>query len=109
VIRIGLLALAVSACTAGASASPVATDQVQLPKSYRFAPEVITVAEGTTVIWTNDDNFSHSVQLRDEPPPGQVLKPGAQATRTFDVAGTFPYVCTFHPQDMAGTVIVTGG
>ena len=36
------------------------------------------------------------------------LSPGATATRTFDAAGTFPYLCTRHPQDRQGSVEVTG-
>jgi plastocyanin len=28
-------------------------------------------------------------------------------TRAFPTAGTFHYVCAFHPQNMKGTVVVT--
>ena len=42
---------------------PVATTEVQLPRSYRFAPAAITVPVGATVTWTNDDNFTHTVQV----------------------------------------------
>ena len=102
-------ALVLVGCTGtGAGASPVATDRVDLPRSYRFEPEAITVSAGATVTWTNSDNFSHSVQFEGETAPGQVMRQGEQAKRTFDAAGTFPYLCTFHPRDMTGTVIVTG-
>jgi plastocyanin len=36
------------------------------------------------------------------------MPPGASATHTFDSAGTYAYVCSLHPQNMKGTVIVTG-
>jgi plastocyanin len=36
-----------------------------------------------------------------------VLAPGEQVERTFATAGTFPYVCAYHAQDMRGTVIVS--
>jgi plastocyanin len=109
VIRLAALAFVVAACaTSGAGASPVATDRVDLPRSYRFAPAAIIVAAGTTVTWTNSDNFTHSVQFPDEPAPGQVMRPGEQATRTFTQTGTFDYVCTFHPQDMTATVTISG-
>jgi plastocyanin len=37
------------------------------------------------------------------------MKPGAQATRTFPTAGTFDYVCSLHPREMRGSVVVGGG
>ncbi|HEU5204978.1 MAG TPA: plastocyanin/azurin family copper-binding protein [Candidatus Limnocylindrales bacterium] len=84
---------------------PVATTDVQLPRSYRFDPVAITVTVGATVTWTNGDNFTHNVAFEGSQP--MKLSPGATATRTFDTAGTFPYQCTLHPQDMQGTVEVT--
>ena len=90
-----------------ASADPVATSAVDLPKSYRFTPEAITVAAGTTVTWTNSDNFMHNVAFEGQEP--LTMSPGATASRTFDTAGTYPYVCSLHPTDMRGSVRVTGG
>jgi plastocyanin len=105
-----LLGLSVAACSSPASADgPVATDRVDLPPSYRFAPEAITVPSGTTVTWTNDDHFTHSVQFLDGGLPGEplLMEPGASTTFTFTAAGTFAYQCHLHPQNMTGTVIVT--
>ena len=104
-----LLALAAIGCSssgAAANASPVATTSVDLPKSYKFAPTAITVAPGSTVTWTNDDNFTHSVRIEGGTP--MVIKPGEKTTFTFDKPGTFKYDCSFHPQDMKGEVVVTG-
>jgi len=104
-----LLALAAIGCSssgAAANANPVATTSVDLPKSYKFAPTAITVAAGSTVTWTNDDNFTHSVRIEGGTP--MVMKPGEKATFTFDKAGTFKYDCSFHPQDMKGEVVVSG-
>jgi plastocyanin len=96
-----------AACTTAAqSAGPVATDRVDLPRSYRFAPAEITVPVGTTVTWTNNDQFSHSVRL--EGGPDLVARPGESVTYTFEAAGFYPYTCTFHPNDMDGSVLVTG-
>jgi plastocyanin len=90
-----------------ASAAPVSTDHVDLPKSYRFEPAVIEVPAGTTVTWTNDDNFTHSIQVE-----GQTevysLKPGERVAISFDRPGEYSYLCTYHPQNMKGKVIVTG-
>ena len=78
---------------------------MDLPRSYRFAPPAITVPAGTTVTWTNSDTFSHNVRFEGAEP--QTMRPGEQTTRTFEEPGLFPYVCTFHAQDMTGSVLVT--
>jgi plastocyanin len=103
---VAALALATAACAQQASSSPVATTTVDLPKSYRFAPAAITVQAGSTVTWTNNDNFTHNVAFQGEAP--RTMAPGEEATRAFPSAGTFAYQCTLHPTDMQGSVIVTG-
>ena len=106
-----LLAVALAGCAGGATATgpetAVATTTVSLPKSYKFEPVAITVPVGATVTWTNDDEFTHNVSFDGSEPQG--MRPGEQATRTFDQAGTYAYLCTLHPREMQGTVIVTGG
>jgi plastocyanin len=105
-----LLALGlVAACARpSASGSPVATTKVDLPASYRFEPADITVPAGSTVTWTNHDNFTHSVQFLDGP-GGQpmMMKPGESTTFTFTSTGLVHYQCSLHPQQMKGTVTVT--
>ena len=95
------------ACASSAGAEPVATDQVNLPPSYRFEPAAITVPDGTTVTWTNNDHFTHTVRLVDD--GGEVLElaPGASVSHTFTGPGEHRYDCSFHPSDMTGTVVVT--
>ena len=100
------LTIALAAC-AEAPAEPVATDTVNLPPSYRFEPEVITVADGTTVTWTNNDNFTHNVRLLDDGGDTLELPPGESVSFTFTGPGEHRYDCSFHPNDMTGTVIVT--
>ena len=104
-----LFALLLAACSqAAAPAAPVATNQVDLPRSYRFAPEDITVQAGTTVTWTNNDNFTHSVRLLDSGEV-QMMKPGESVSHTFTTPGLFRYDCSLHPKDMHGSVLVGGG
>jgi plastocyanin len=93
----------------GAGGGAVATSVVDLPRSYRFAPEAISVPAGTTVTWNNNDNFSHSVLFVDGGLPTEplLMQPGESATFTFAAPGTYSYVCHLHPQDMRGTVTVT--
>ena len=97
-----------AACQAAAPTAPVATNQVDLPRSYKFAPEEITVAVGTTVTWTNNDNFTHSVRLLDTGSV-QIMKPGESVTQAFTAPGLYRYDCSFHPKDMHGSVLVGSG
>jgi plastocyanin len=83
---------------------PVATNQVLLPKSYKFEPAAIVVKAGTSVTWRNDDNFSHTVKLEDG--GDHELGRGESVTIHFAKPGTYHYVCTLHPHDMRGEVIV---
>ena len=95
------------ACAAPQSADvePVATDTVNLPPSYRFEPAAITVPAGATVTWTNNDNFTHNVHLEGEDP--LTMRPGESVSQTFDSPGAYEYVCSLHPNDMQGSVLVT--
>lgn len=107
----GVAALLVLALLAGcgsnaaSAAAPVKTNQVDLPPSYRFDPPVIEVPAGTTVTWTNHDNFTHSVQVAGG--PVHDMKPGQTVSITFDQPGEYAYLCTYHAQNMKGKVIVT--
>ena len=98
--------VALAGCGGGAGGgAPVATSDIAMARSYRFDPVTATVAAGTTVTWTNDDNFTHNVRL------GDVIvgeaAPGASVSYEFAEAGTFAYDCSLHPQDMTGTIVVT--
>jgi len=105
---VGLLAvLALASCSAAQSTAPVATSTVDLPPSYKFVPADITVAAGTEVTWTNHDNFTHSVRLVDDGGDVLVMKPGESVSFTFTTPGLRHYDCSFHSQNMKGTVLVT--
>ncbi len=100
-----LLAAACSAGTGSPAATPVATDTVDLPPSYRFEPAAITVPAGTTVTWTNSDNFTHNVQIGAG--EAMLMQPGQSVSHTFAEPGLYEYICSLHPNDMQGTVLVT--
>ena len=106
VLGVGLL---LAGCAAEAPAEPVATNVVDLPPSYKFAPEAITVVDGTTVTWTNNDNFSHNVRLLDDGGEMLEMAPGESVSYTFTGPGEHRYDCSYHPKDMIGAVVVTEG
>jgi plastocyanin len=99
-----VLAAALAGCGGSDDSTPVATNEVTMVKSYRFDPKVIEVKAGSTVTWTNDDNFTHTVQV-DGQPDHEVDK-GKSVSIRFDKPGTYHYVCRLHRHDMDGTVIV---
>lgn len=88
----------------GESSEPVATTEVKMVKSYRFDPKTIEIEAGQTVTWTNEDNFTHTVQVEGQ--EDHKVGQGESVEITFDEPGTYEYVCTLHSQDMDGTVIV---
>lgn len=100
VLGAGVLA---AGCGTGTS-EPVATTKVTMAKSYRFDPKTIEVDAGSTVTWTNDDNFTHTVQVDGQ--EDHKVGRGESVSIAFGTPGTYHYVCTLHRQDMDGEVIV---
>jgi plastocyanin len=87
------------------SASPSAgAVEVQ---GFAFRPPALTVAAGTTVTWTNHDDFAHSVVDRAGTFHSEPIAPGTTYQHTFDAPGTYTYICGIHPS-MTATVVVTG-
>ena len=72
----------------------------------RFEPATLTVAAGTTVRWFNDDTPPHTVTAADGSWDSGNLVPGGSFERRFDTAGTYAYLCLYHP-GMTGTIVVT--
>jgi plastocyanin len=91
-------------CGGSESAAPVATTEVAMAKSYRFDPKAIEIDAGETVTWTNEDNFTHTVQVDGQ--EDHKVERGESVSVTFESPGTHHYVCTLHSQDMEGEVIV---
>ena len=87
--------------SAGASTVPATI------KGYAFDPPAMTVPEGTTVTWTNQDTAPHTVTSEGSGPlDSPNLQKGDSWSFTFTKPGTYAYYCAVHP-DMKGTVTVT--
>lgn len=75
-----------------------------------FQPADITVAAGTTVVWTNTSDLPHTVTADDGSFDSGTINPGETFSHTFDTVGNVPYHCQFHGdvggQGMSGTVTV---
>ena len=96
--------LVAAGCGGAGDSEPVATTEVKMVKSYRFDPETIEIQAGETVTWTNEDNFTHTVEV--EGMDDHKVERGDSVSVTFERPGTYDYVCTLHSHDMKGTVIV---
>jgi plastocyanin len=75
-----------------------------MAKSYRFEPKAVVIEAGESVTWTNDDNFTHTVQVDGQ--GDHEVEPGERVTIGFDTPGTYHYVCRLHSRDMDGDVVV---
>lgn len=74
---------------------------------YGFVPAQLTVPIGTSLTFVNVGGDGHDVT--GSGPGGDwrsgPLAPSERYTRTFGLAGTYPYVCTIHPE-MRGRIVV---
>lgn len=104
VLTTGIVMAFAAGCGGAGDTTPVATNDVLLPKSYRFDPTAIRVQAGTSVTWTNEDNFTHTVKVEDG--ADHEIEPGETVTIGFPAVGTYRFVCTLHPHDMDGEVVV---
>lgn len=73
---------------------------------FQFTPSPLTIRKGTTVVWTNKDDATHTVSSDSGLfSSGSIIK-GNSYSFTFEKTGTFPYICGFHP-GMRGIIEVT--
>ena len=86
------------------SNTPPASNTVTMA-NMAFSPANITVSVGTKVTWNNTDNMTHTVTADDNSFDSGNIGSGSSFSRTFTVAGTYPYHCTIHP-NMIGKVMV---
>ena len=73
--------------------------------NFKFSPQEITIAPGTTVVWTNKDDVPHTVVTTDKKVKSKALDTGEKFSFTFTAAGTYDYYCSVHPK-MTAKVIV---
>ena len=75
--------------------------------NFTFTPELVTVAVGTQVVWTNHDDMPHTVTSDDNPARehSPALDTDDHYARVFTEPGTYRYHCSLHPR-MQGTIMV---
>jgi len=79
------------------------TQQVSIA-NLAYDPATLSVTQGTTVVWTNNDTVPHNVV--GDTFASYTLNPGDTFSYTFNDVGNFSFKCTIHPQ-LNGVVMVT--
>ena len=87
------------------SVTIVATDSADVSiANFMFTAAEVHINVGGSVTWTNDDDQQHTATSSGNFDAG-AIQPAQSSTVEFATAGTFTYVCSFHPF-MHGTVEV---
>ena len=85
---------------AGAGGDAVAIEE------FTFKPADLEIEAGTTVTFTNKDEFAHTATAKDKSFDTGNLEQDGTFEHTFEDAGTFEYLCTIH-NSMTGTITVS--
>ncbi|HEY1719944.1 MAG TPA: cupredoxin domain-containing protein [Magnetospirillaceae bacterium] len=106
-IRGALLGLTISASLAFAwHVQADDTPPQVIIKTFKYGPQNVTVAAGTTVTWINKDPEAHTVVDKNGKFRSSALDTDDTFTFTFTEPGTYNFFCSLHPQ-MTGMVTVT--
>lgn len=93
------------AAASPATAAPAASTHEILISGFKYQPASLTVNVGDTVEWKNADIVPHTATaVNKEFDSGSIAK-GASWSFTAQKKGTYPYICTLHP-NMKATLIV---
>jgi plastocyanin len=111
-VAVAALALATAArAQQSAHAEPDASIPIV---EFAYQPKTITVAPGTTITWTNQDEIPHSVTFGSarSDDSGSLFDSGLMYQNdvfsfTFNDEGTYPYYCFIHPAMIAEVVVQT--
>ena len=103
-MMIAILLLAASPSVKANDQPAAANAEVKID-NFSFGPQTLTVAVGTTVVWTNSDDIPHTVVSTDGVFTSKVRDTDEKFSYTFTKAGTYPYFCSVHLK-MTGKVVV---
>jgi plastocyanin len=91
--------------TSSASPAPAASPIVVTIRDFAFKPSSLTVPIGTTVLWKNEDSAAHTATSLTGLWDSGNLDQGQSYTFKFTKAGSYDYVCNYHP-NMRATITV---
>jgi hypothetical protein len=73
--------------------------------NFSFQPESITIATGSTVVWTNEDQVPHTITSDNGSFDSGQMSEGSEFEHIFTQPGNYGYHCAIHPS-MTGEIIV---
>lgn len=80
-------------------------------EGMEFRPGTLSIRRGDSVRWVNKDIVEHTAttpQGSKRPFDSRMIRAGNSWKRTFTQAGTYDYLCTYHPT-MKGVIRVGAG
>jgi plastocyanin len=112
-----VVAVALLGVTAAAAQAPKRPPVKVTVNDFYFAPTAVTIKKGRAVkwVWSAYNTYPHDVHLKQGP---KALKnksrfsttttavTDAHFQRTFEVPGTYKFICTVHPSEMKLTLTV---
>jgi plastocyanin len=88
-----------------AAPAPAGKVHVVTIDGFAFKPGVVTVKQGDTVEWRNQDPLPHTATAKDAGLDSGSIEAGATYRFVAKKKGRFDYICTFHPI-MKGVLVV---
>jgi len=105
-LRLAAAAAAAAILGFGAIGAALAAGPVAVTiDNFTFGPPTTTVAVGTTVTWTNNDDIPHTVRAVDGSFRSKAMDTADSYSFTFTKPGVYSYFCSLHPK-MVGKVVV---
>lgn len=114
---LGLAAVALLVVTTAAAQAPKKPPVKVTVNDFYFAPTAVTIGKGRAVkwVWSSYNTYPHDVHLKQGPrnlknksrfSTTTTAVTDAHFQRTFEVPGTYKFICTVHPSEMRMTVTV---
>ena len=104
-VTIGGLSAMANTSSSTAMPAPAASPVLVMIKNFAFTPNIVTIPVGGSVTFKNMDQVSHTATDSKKTFDSGNLDTGKSWTYTFKTAGTYNYVCTYHPMMKAEIVV----
>lgn len=112
-----VLAAALLGAAPAAAQAPKPKPKIVTVNDFYFSPTSVTIRKGGAVrwVWSEYNTYPHDVHLKKG--PANLKHKGTYSTKTsavteahfqktFEMPGTYKYICTIHPTEMRMTLVV---